>query len=227
VKEIDILCSRIGYSFTRQEHLIQALTHRSYGKQNNERLEFLGDSVLNLIISELLYDRYPGIDEGTLSRLRAGLVNGESLGSIALTLDLGDFLLLGPGELKSGGHTRSSILADALEAIFGAVYLDGGYEASRNLVLSLYSKQLESIDPERVHKDPKTHLQEYLQSRHMRLPDYEIESVTGKQHRQTFKVECRLTDLDMVTHGTGRGRKSAEQQAAMKMLELIEADERE
>jgi ribonuclease-3 len=227
VKEIDILCPRIGYSFTRRELLVQALTHRSYGKQNNERLEFLGDSVLNLIISELLYDRYPDVDEGTLSRLRAGLVNGETLGSIALTLDLGDYLLLGPGELKSGGHTRSSIQADALEAIFGAVYLDGGYEASRNLVLSLYSKQIKSINPDRVHKDPKTRLQEYLQSRQMRLPAYEIESVTGKQHKQTFKIECRVEDLDMITHGTGRGRKSAEQQAAMKMLKQIEADERE
>jgi RNAse III (EC 3.1.26.3) len=212
---------RLGHDFARPELLIQALTHRSAGSLNNERLEFLGDALIGLVIAEALCERFPKADEGTLSRMRASLVKRESLAALARELRLGDALRLGAGELRSGGQTRDSILADALEAVLGAVYLDAGFERARSVVLGLFADRLEQTDADRADKDPKTRLQEWLQSYKRPLPQYLVLSIDGDQHDQTFIVSCQLQDADMATCGIGTSRRRAEQAAAQSMLERI------
>lgn len=211
----------LGHRFTREELLIQALTHRSVGASNNERLEFLGDALIGFVIAEALWERFPKADEGTLSRMRASLVKRESLARLARDLKLGDSLRLGAGELRTGGHARDSILADALEAVLGAVYLDAGFERTRTVVLELFAARLEQTDAERAGKDPKTRLQEWLQSYKRPLPEYLVLSIDGDQHDQTFIVSCQLQDADVTTRGTGTSRRRAEQAAAESMLERI------
>lgn len=209
------LCRLLGREFSRPELLQQALTHRSYGSPNNERLEFLGDSILNCVIAARLYQLYPRLPEGDLSRMRAALVKEQTLAEIAERLKLGDHLMLGEGELKSGGFRRPSILADALEAIIGAAYLDDGFVTAEALVLALYEPLLKALDPRKISKDPKTQLQEYLQSRKHALPQYEVVAIRGEAHEQEFEVECTIPDLAIRTVGTGHSRRSAEQNAAI------------
>jgi ribonuclease-3 len=218
---LDSLQKRIGYQFTKPALLTQALTHRSFAAINNERLEFLGDGVLNFIVAHQLYTRFQNLPEGDLSRLRAQLVKESSLFEIALTLDLGDFLKLGEGELKSAGWRRPSILSDTVEAIIGATYLDGGFNAAEALVLSLYADKLTTIDPKAINKDAKSQLQEYLQSKKIDLPDYQVVSIKGEAHAQRFTVECHLEKLKILTSGEGTSRRNAEQQAAELALEKI------
>lgn len=208
------LLKRLSHQFINEGLLTQALTHRSYAGQNNERLEFLGDGVLNFIIAHQLYQRFPKLAEGDLSRLRAQLVKEATLSEIALSLNLGDALLLGEGELKSAGWRRPSILADALEAIIGAVYLDSGFEAAQTFVLGLYAGKLETIDPKVIDKDPKSLLQELLQSRKIAVPEYTVTHTSGEAHEQKFVVECLVEKHQIRTVGEGRSRRIAEQQAA-------------
>ncbi len=218
----DKLCALTGYEFRQTRLLEQALTHRSYSRQlNNERLEFLGDSILNLIISNHIYQRFESADEGDLSRIRASLVKEETLAQVARQIDLGDFILLGGGELKSGGFRRASILSDALEALIGAIYLDSDYAQTEAAVLHLYREQLQNVDAGANLRDPKTRLQEYLQASKNSLPSYQVEQITGKSHDQVFTVKCQLTDLDMQSSGKGSSRKKAEQQAAQKILNML------
>jgi len=204
----------LGYTFTRADLLTQALTHRSYGATNNERLEFLGDSVLNCTVARALYDAFPDLPEGSLSRLRANLVRQETLAEIAVTLRLGDSLRLGEGELKSGGFRRPSILADALESLFGAVFLDAGFDAAERVVRGLFDPLVAQIDPKASGKDPKTQLQEMLQSRRLPLPDYRLVDTQGEAHDQSFTVECVLAKPVLSTRGVGKSRRAAEQEAA-------------
>jgi ribonuclease-3 len=211
----------IDYRFKRPEYLLQALTHRSYGTPHNERLEFLGDSVLNCAIASALYQRFAQVREGDLSRLRAGLVRQETLFRIAQQLGLGSQLRLGEGELKSGGFRRPSILADALEALFGAVFLDSGFAAAEGVILRLYQPFLADIDLRRSSKDPKTTLQEYLQSRRLPLPKYELRVTRGEAHAQEFEVECHVPQLGVVTVGVGTSRRAAEQEAARAAYEKV------
>ena len=213
--------SRLGYRFRDKALLEQALTHRSYGSPHNERLEFLGDGVLDCVVAEALYRRFPALSEGKLTRLRADLVREESLGSLATGLELGGHLRLGEGELASGG-ARPSILADAMEAVFGAVLLDGGYDAAREAVLKVYGDALMALDPERTDKDPKTRLQELLQGRHRPLPEYRVTATRGAAHLQTFEVECVVADLGLRAIGSGTSRRRAEQQAAEALLKALE-----
>jgi ribonuclease-3 len=198
--------------------LTQALTHRSFSAQNNERLEYLGDGALNFIIANQLYQRFPGLDEGDLSRLRAQLVKEASISELALALNVGDALKLGEGELKSAGWRRPSILADALEAIIGAVYLDGGFAAAEGLVLHLYNDKLSTIDPKAIDKDAKSLLQERLQGRKVAVPEYAVVHTGGEAHAQVFIVECFIQKLDIRTVGEGTSRRIAEQQAAQLAL---------
>ncbi len=216
------LCRRLGYQFTQAALLEDALTHRSAGSQNNERLEFLGDAILNFTIAAELYQRFNQADEGELSRLRASLVNAQALAILSRGLNLGECLTLGSGELKSGGFRRESILADALEAVFGAVYLDGGFEACRNLILRLYLDTLTDLPAAADLKDPKTQLQEFLQSRKRPLPSYQVIEVSGESHAQTFIVECRAEGLPTATRGQGSSRRKAEQEAASNALRLLQ-----
>lgn len=211
---LDDLCSRIGYRFRQPDLLRQALTHRSHSTPHNERLEFLGDGMLNCLVAHLLFQRFAALPEGELSRLRAALVRQEALHRIALDLGIGDLLRLGEGELRSGGNRRPSILADAVEALFGAVFLDGGFDAVAQVVDGLYRALLEEIDPLTHGKDPKTMLQEYLQGRRLPLPRYSIVATRGVAHEQTFEVECAIPDLDIRCQGEGPSRRSAEQEAA-------------
>lgn len=213
----------LGHAFARPELLLQALTHRSYGSPNNERLEFLGDSILNCTIAAQLFERFPHTREGDLSRIRAGLVKQDTLAELAQQLHLGDALRLGEGELKSGGFRRPSILADALEAIFGAIYLDAGFESAFAAISRLYQMLLEGIDPKASAKDAKTALQEYLQSKHLDLPRYKMVGTTGEAHAQTFEVECEVPELFITTRGQGASRRIAEQEAARQALPLAEA----
>lgn len=216
--ELDPLVGNLQHEFQSLSLLQQALTHRSASNTNNERLEFLGDAVLGLVIADALYARYPRATEGELSRLRATLVKKPTLAGIARELDLGEYLQLGSGELKSGGFRRDSILADALEAIIGAVYLDAGFGASAGLVQRLYRQRLQSLPDAAALKDPKTRLQEHLQSRRIELPTYNVVNVSGKAHAQTFEVECHILELDRTSHGRGSSRRKAEQSAAADML---------
>lgn len=216
------LQSRLGYCFNDPKLLQQALTHRSHSTPHNERLEFLGDSILNFIVAAELYGRFTRLREGELSRLRASLVREQSLHDIATRIALGDFLRLGEGELKSGGFRRPSILADSVEALIGAVYLDGGYEAARGVVLSLYGEQLDTLDPSvTADKDPKTQLQEWLQSRKHPLPQYNVVATHGAAHDQRFEVECSIPALNMRTLGSGTSRRLAEQEAARRAYEAL------
>jgi ribonuclease-3 len=212
---------RLGHRFAAVELLQQALTHRSYGPENNERLEFLGDGVLGCAVADELYARFPQLSEGKLTRLRASLVREETLAEVARELQLAQFLRLGEGELASGPEPRASILADALEAVFGALFLDAGYEAARKAVLKAFGPLVERLDPELPAKDAKTELQEMLQAKHKRLPGYRVLSVQGEAHRQSFEVECEVVELGLKATGSGTSRQRAEQQAAMAMLEKI------
>ncbi len=218
---IDNLRSRIGHQFKNAAVLTQALTHRSFSANNNERLEFLGDSVLNFIIAHQLYNRFNKLPEGDLSRLRAALVKESTLSEIASGLNIGESLKLGEGELKSAGWKRPSILADALEALVGAVYLDGGFVAAETLVLKLFEQKLANIDPKIIDKDAKSQLQEYLQGKKIELPEYGVVSIDGEAHAQTFKIECVIQKLHISTVGEGTSRRIAEQQAAQLALETI------
>jgi ribonuclease-3 len=221
----ELLETSLGYTFADPQLLQQALTHRSAGSRNNERLEFLGDAILGCVIAEELYGRYPRAREGELSRLRATLVRRESLAEIAQELELGGYLNLGSGERKSGGHSRDSILADALEALFGAIYLDTGFRSTRTCILALFADKLASLSGAASLKDAKTRLQEYLQSLHKSLPEYTVTGISGEAHAQFFRVECAVRDLEVEPcQGEGSSRRQAEQYAAEKMLALLEHD---
>ena len=211
----------LGHRFARPELQRQALTHRSFGSPNNERLEFLGDSILNCVVAATLFRHFPGLKEGELSRLRASLVRQESLAEIARNIGLGDLLYLGEGELKSGGAARPSILADALEAIFGAIYIDAGFEACRSVIERLYGPAMARIDPSEATKDPKTALQEILQGRRLPLPRYELLATHGEAHAQEFEVECIIPDMHIRSTGKGGSRRIAEQQAARRAMAEI------
>jgi ribonuclease-3 len=200
--------------------LRRALTHRSFASAHNERLEFLGDSVVNCAVALELYRKFPRLAEGELSRLRASLVNQQSLAALAQRLELGSELQLGEGELRSGGARRPSILADAVEAIVGAVLLDGGFDAAREVVTAMLGPALESIDPATSGKDPKTVLQEYLQARKIALPQYAVVATSGEAHEQRFQVECLIRELGVRSHGEGSSRRSAEQEAARLAYEI-------
>jgi len=212
----------LGHIFSQPALLRRALTHRSASSENNERLEFLGDSLLNFIIGEALFSGFGDLPEGDLSRIRAHLVKGDTLAEIARELELSDALILGGGELKSGGYRRDSILADAVEALIAAVYLDGGMDACRELVLRLYEKRLRNLDPKKMGKDPKTRLQEWLQKRREPLPEYEVVKVSGPAHDQTFDVVCKVAGQPPMQARAGSRRK-AEQLAAEKALARLEA----
>ena len=211
----------LGFRFSRPEHLHQALTHRSHGSPHNERLEFLGDSILNCVIAAELFERFGTLPEGDLSRLRAQLVRQEALHQIAQTLTLGDYLRLGEGELKSGGFARPSILADAVEALIGAVFVDGGFLAARKTIVLLYQPLLAELDPNALAKDPKTRLQELLQARRIALPQYSVVAARGAPHVQSFEVECLIPELFLRTTGSGSSRRTAEQEAALRAFEQI------
>jgi ribonuclease-3 len=210
----DALRDRLGYAFRRPELLNQALTHRSFGADNNERLEFVGDAVLNCAIAAIVYRRFPDIPEGELSRVRASLVNGETLARLGALLDLGSAVRLGEGEQRSGGAARPSILADTLEALFGAIFLDAGFDVACGVIESVYATDLARLDPAALSKDPKTRLQEWLQARKIAVPEYVVTAVAGEAHAQTFTVECRIPALGIAAIGTGTSRRGAEQAAA-------------
>jgi len=208
------LSNRLPYRFVNGSLLTQALTHRSFSAQNNERLEFLGDGALNFIIAQQLFQRFQALAEGDLSRLRAQLVKEATLCEIAQSLDVGAALKLGEGELKSGGWRRPSILADALEALVGAVYLDGGYDEAEAFVIALFADKLATIDPNAIDKDPKSLLQEHLQGQKLAVPEYKVTQLAGEAHAQLFMVECYIEKLNIRTAGEGTSRRIAEQQAA-------------
>ena len=217
------LTARLGYTFEQSQLLELALTHRSYsGRDNNERLEFLGDSLLNFIIGEALFNQFPNAKEGQLSRLRASLVKGVTLTKIARQLELGPFLRLGPGELKSGGSRRDSILADAVEALIGAIYLDGGMDACKARVLDWFAPRLRGLTLDDTVKDNKTRLQEWLQAHKLPLPAYSIVNVEGASHSQHFVVECAVADTQLTFRGEGHSRRQAEQMAAGLLLDALE-----
>ncbi|CAA0088020.1 Ribonuclease 3 [Halioglobus japonicus] len=219
--DIARLQKALGYEFDDLELLQLALTHRSAGSQNNERLEFLGDSILNHIVAESLYSRFPAASEGEMSRMRASVVKGETLAEVALELKLGGYLVLGTGERKSGGHRRNSILADALEAITGAILLDSDVEQCRRTVLTWFEPRLQALSVAAAHKDAKTRLQEFLQGRNYPLPEYDLLSVQGSDHAQQFQVACRLSKPSLVVEGNGASRRKAEQDAATSALQRL------
>ena len=216
------LSKKIGYSFKAPKLLLQALTHRSAPGAHNERLEFLGDSILGFVIAETLFQQFPKQAEGDLTRMRSSLVKGVTLAEVGRDFDLGQHLILGPGELKSGGHRRDSILEDAVEAIIGAVYLDSDLPTCQALILSWFAPRLAEIKPGNEQKDPKTRLQEYLQGRKIPLPEYEVVNITGQSHNQEFTVCCTTSAIDKVVTTTGTSRRKAEQSAALEVLTLIE-----
>jgi ribonuclease-3 len=217
------LCRKLGYEFKQPQLLQRALTHRSYAAEHNERLEFLGDAILGCVIAKHLYSNYPQLSEGELSRLRSNLVREETLAILARQLDLGSQLKLGEGELKSGGFRRPSILADALEALFGAILLDSGFAAAEQAVLNLYVPYLEKMDVQKLGKDAKTLLQEYLQGKHMPLPAYSVIDMQGEAHAQSFEVECVIPLLNISARGSGTTRRNAEQQAAQAAYQQLTA----
>jgi ribonuclease-3 len=208
---------RIGHRFTTPQLLEQALTHRSHGLDNNERLEFLGDGVLGCAVADELYARFPALSEGKLTRLRATLVREESLAGIGERIGLAEHLRVGKLQLQP------SLVADAVEAVFGAIFLDAGYDAARKAVVEVFGEQLEALDPAQSAKDAKTELQELLQGRRLKLPEYHVVSVDGEAHKQSFQVECRVPDLDLRATGSGTSRQRAEQQAAQLVLQQIPA----
>lgn len=211
----------LGHRFSNRELLQTALTHRSHSSPHYERLEFLGDSILNCVIARQLFDRFPALPEGDLSRLRANLVRQDSLHKLALLLDLGKFLRLGDGELRSGGHQRPSILADTLEALFGAVWADAGFDAASQVISRLYGEMLTAIAPGQTIKDAKTRLQELLQSRRLALPKYSLIGTDGEAHVQQFRITCEIEKLGIRTEGAGSSRRAAEQIAAERALERV------
>ena len=218
IQEPEKLARKLGLRFSQPDLIRRALTHRSANTDNNERLEFLGDSVLGFVIAERLYQKFTEADEGVLSRLRATLVNQTSLANIARKLHLGDYLILGSGELKSGGYRRDSILSDAMEALIGALLLDQGMEACRVWILDLFAEQIDGLSLRDWKKDPKTRLQESMQARGLQLPLYTLRSVVGQPHEQSFVVECHVSLTDETCEGRGSSRKRAEQESAEKML---------
>lgn len=224
VQAIAQLTKRLGYTFNQPNLLIQALTHRSAKGDHNERLEFLGDSILGFVIAEALFERFPAQDEGDLTRMRSSLVKGVTLAEIGKYFSLGEHLILGPGELKSGGHRRESILEDAVESIIGAIYIDSDIDTCKKLILEWFSSRILAIKPGNVQKDPKTLLQEYLQGRKIELPLYEVIHTSGQSHNQEFTVRCttRVIKSEVVCKGTSR--RKAEQAAAQQVLELINND---
>jgi ribonuclease-3 len=216
---------RLGYTFGQRALLDRALTHRSFGADHNERLEFLGDAVLNLAVSRLLYDRFSGSDEGDLTRVRAHLVREDSLHRVALALHVPEALLMSEGEARGGGATRPSILADAVEALIGAVSIDGGFEAAQAVVTHLFGETIASTTTESWRKDAKTELQEWLQARHVPVPNYRILATHGQAHAQTFEVECEVPSLRWQDTGEGKSRRQAEQASAQKLLDRIKSGE--
>lgn len=219
--DIEAFALAIGHRYAQPELLRRALTHRSHGASNNERLEFLGDSVVNCVVALELYHKFPRLSEGELSRLRANLVNQQSLAAVARRFDFGAQLLLGEGEVKSGGGRRPSILADAVEAVIGAAFLDAGFEAARRVVRTLLGEAIDAIDPAISGKDPKTLLQEHLQGRRLALPQYAVIATRGEAHEQLFEVECVVPELNIRALGAGTSRRSAEQEAARQAYELV------
>lgn len=220
--DLKTLEQRLGYRFVSPEMLQQAVTHRSHGAVHNERLEFLGDAILNCTIAQLLFDKYTRFDEGDLSRLRANLVKQSSLAEIAERIALSEFMRLGEGERKSGGFRRPSILADALEATIGAVFVDGGFEAARGVIGRLFDPVIKVMDPKTLGKDSKTLLQEYLQGKRLPLPIYSVVETRGAAHNQEFEVECAIPKLNISVRGSGRSRRAAEQSAANQAFEAAQ-----
>ncbi|SJM92091.1 ribonuclease III [Crenothrix polyspora] len=220
-KKPQVLCHKLGLVFNDPQLFTLALTHRSVSSYNNERLEFLGDSILGFVIAQKLFEAFPSASEGVLSRLRAGLVNQSSLADLARGVQLGDYLLLGAGELKSGGFRRDSILSDAMEAIMGALYVDQGIEASRRWIENLFVERLQSLSLDNWQKDPKTQLQELMQAKKLDLPMYTLITMSGLAHEQVFKVQCTVSVLPDFCVGVGISRKKAEQSAAEQMLQLL------
>lgn len=216
---LQLLQKRLAYQFSNPALLQQALTHRSHSISHNERLEFLGDSILNCVVASLLFDSFANINEGDLSRVRANLVKQQTLYEIAQRIELSQFLRLGEGELKSGGFRRPSILADTLEALFGAIFLDAGFDAAKTVIQLLYQPILESVDPTTLGKDAKTLLQEFLQSKKIALPQYNVVATHGAAHNQEFEIECLVPKLDIQVFGTGGSRRAGEQAAAKLALE--------
>lgn len=223
---LDQLCRRLNYQFKNKKLLKQALSHCSVGSENYERLEFLGDSILSFVIANELFNKFPLLTEGELSRLRAFLVKGEMLAEIAKEFDLGNFLFLGQGELKSGGFRRASILADALEAVFAAVFLDGGIGEAQTLILNLFRSRLDSADLSYCLKDAKTQLQEYLQAAKYALPEYTLTKVDGDEHDQVFYVVCKVKGIDKLSYGEGPNRRKAEQLAAKSLLKQLQTSKK-
>ncbi|MEQ1544095.1 ribonuclease III [Methyloglobulus sp.] len=224
IKKPEILCQKLGLLFNQPQLFITALTHRSAGAHNNERLEFLGDAILGFVIAQKLFDIFPGADEGTLSRLRASLVNESSLAELARKHQLGDYLYLGSGELKSGGFRRDSILSDALEAIMGALYKDQGIARCQDWIIEIFTDKLQALSADNWQKDPKTQLQELMQAKKMELPEYILIDMSGLAHEQTFKVKCSVALIAESCVGTGVSRKKAEQSAAEMMLAKLQKD---
>ena len=221
----DWVQDRLGYGFSNVSLLDQALTHKSASGEHNERLEFLGDAILGSVIASILYRQRPDADEGTLSRLRALLVRGETLARTAQELDLGMQVQLGGGETRSGGHQRGSILANTLEALFGAVYLDGGYDAAAGVIEKVLGSHLSGLPPEADLRDPKTRLQEWLQAKGFPPPEYVVSKTTGAAHARTFVVVCRIDSLNITIEGIGTSRRRAEQSAAEQAINQLENDE--
>ncbi|GAA3541196.1 ribonuclease III [Zobellella aerophila] len=221
MKKLNILQKKLGHTFTDETLLVRALTHRSAGSRHNERLEFLGDSILSMVIADALFHRFPKVNEGDMSRMRATLVREKTLAELAREFELGDYLILGPGELKSGGYRRESILADAVEALIGAVYIDTSIEGIRSLLLSWYDERLTEIQPGIEQKDPKTRLQELLQAKRKPLPTYNVVEVIGEAHNQKFTVHCLVDGLAEPVVGIGTSRRKAEQAAAEHALEAL------
>lgn len=226
IRKPEALRKKLGLTFNNPQLFTMALTHRSASSNNNERLEFLGDSILGFVIAQKLYDTFPDASEGALSRLRASLVNEATLAELARKYQLGDALVLGSGELKSGGFRRDSILSDALEAIMGALFKDQGIVACQQWIESLFDEKLQNLSLNNWQKDPKTQLQELMQSKKMELPDYTLITMSGPSHEQTFKVRCSVPVIEETCIGTGISRKKAEQAAAELMLELLSKDSR-
>ena len=223
---LEALQQRLGYRFASQALLTRALTHRSFGAEHNERLEFLGDAVLSLAVSGLLYERFAGGDEGDLTRVRAHLVREDSLHKVALHLALPEVVRLSEGEMRGGGAQRPSILADAVEALIGAVFLDGGFDPAQAVVRRLFGDVIAATEVDAWSKDAKTELQEWLQARRLPVPAYRIAATRGEKHAQTFDVECLVESLGLVQRGEGRSRRAAEQEAARRMLEHLKASDR-
>lgn len=219
--QLERLQKKLGYQFANLDYLKQALTHRSAAAFNNERLEFLGDSILNFAIGKALYEKFPKANEGELSRMRAALVKEQTLAIIARQFELGDYLKLGPGEMKSGGHRRESILSDCVEAIIAAIYLDADIHQSMVRVSEWYKDLLAEMTPGEAQKDPKTRLQEYLQSHKKPLPEYDVIEIKGEAHNQTFKVSCKVLGINEPIVGTGTSRRKAEQNAAEQVIQLL------